>query len=403
MPQLMRRFSKIESKAGRETIFIETIGFAKGAFQEEVRLWSNGLLNSHGGVIYFGVNSSGIIKGKLISRKEEDDLRLAVDRTFGHFQPFVSSQHYRLSFVPLDGGYRYIELKVSIGEMGEIYEDGRQQVYIIDAAKLIGPLHPQELQELILLKYKQSIEGAEEAAKYCTPNLHRAKSLARTAKKPAVLSPIVENNTPPSTSVTITKIQSASKKRPASPLISSGTIINAGDTSIEITCIKSPPKPAAVSKTKPNSTTVSTAAAKTTTSQKPSTTKSTTTTTTTTTKKTQKDLSTQKENKPMSSEKPVSSKTTKTSKIVQKLYSPRSYSSVRRCSPNMNATVQRTYSIGRSAPPPPPSHYGGYFQQPQAPMHEGGYNFNNNYDGANNWNNNINRNHFYNRFGFGLY
>ena len=34
----------------------------------------------------------------------------------------------RLSFVSLEGGYKYIELKVSIGEMGEIYEDGHQQV-----------------------------------------------------------------------------------------------------------------------------------------------------------------------------------------------------------------------------------------------------------------------------------
>lgn len=36
---------------------------------------------------------------------------------------------FRLSFISLEeGSYRYIELKVSIGELGEIYEDGTQKV-----------------------------------------------------------------------------------------------------------------------------------------------------------------------------------------------------------------------------------------------------------------------------------
>ena len=38
---------------------------------------------------------AGTIRGKSICRKEEDELRLAIDRTLGSFQPFVSSQLYR--------------------------------------------------------------------------------------------------------------------------------------------------------------------------------------------------------------------------------------------------------------------------------------------------------------------
>ena len=42
---------------------------------------------------------------------------------------FVSTFFARLSFVWLEeGSYKYIELKVSIGELGEIYEDGTTKV-----------------------------------------------------------------------------------------------------------------------------------------------------------------------------------------------------------------------------------------------------------------------------------
>ena len=43
----------------------------------------------------------GVIKGRDISRKEEDEFRLVVDRVIGSFQPFVSSKHYR-SVVPIE-------------------------------------------------------------------------------------------------------------------------------------------------------------------------------------------------------------------------------------------------------------------------------------------------------------
>ena len=51
-----------------------------------------------------------------------------------------------------------------------------------DTGDLIGPLYPQELKELILLKYKESMEGAEEALKFTTPNLAAVRAKAKIAK-----------------------------------------------------------------------------------------------------------------------------------------------------------------------------------------------------------------------------
>lgn len=179
---VLQKFNVLKVKEGRETVFIKEIGYPKGQFKEDVRRYANGLLNSHGGVIYFGVNSCGQVLGSRISRKDEDDYRLAVDHAFGSFQPFVTASHYRLSFLEVKDGSRtntIIELKVSVGEIGEIYEDGCLKVYLVDAGSLIGPLYPQELKELILLKYKESLEGAEQAARFATPNLAVAREKAK--------------------------------------------------------------------------------------------------------------------------------------------------------------------------------------------------------------------------------
>ena len=143
----------------------------------------NGLLNSHGGVIYFGVTTDGIITGVRISRKEEDDFRLAIDQTIGQFLPLVSADLYRLSFITLKAHhhhYKIIELKVSVGKVGDIYEDGEAKVFIIDNTLLIGPLWPQELRELILLKYKEATESAEDVAKFETPHLAVARAAAKS-------------------------------------------------------------------------------------------------------------------------------------------------------------------------------------------------------------------------------
>ena len=181
---ILQRFTFMQIKDGRETVFIRETGNAKG-FKDSVRKYANGLLNSHGGIIYFGIDPNATIIGMKISRKEEDDFRLSIDHTIGSFQPFISGNLYRLTFIPLQvqnqvSDYKVIELKVSVGEIGEIYEDGLSKVYIIDATSLIGPLFPQELKELIILKYKESIEGAEEANKYMTPHLAVARATAKS-------------------------------------------------------------------------------------------------------------------------------------------------------------------------------------------------------------------------------
>ena len=160
----------------------------------------NAFLNSHGGVLYLGVAPNGSIIGSRISRKDEDEYRLAVDHTIGSFQPFIAASLYRLSFLPMEydkrdgvtSDHKVIILKVSVGDIGEIYENGCSKVFIIDEGNLIGPLYPQELKELILLKYKVNIEGAEEAKKYTTPNLAAVRASARKKEVPKKLVTISE-------------------------------------------------------------------------------------------------------------------------------------------------------------------------------------------------------------------
>ena len=151
-------------------------------------MYANGLLNSQIDVIYFGVTKTGIAGGIVISHKQEDEYRLACDRVISNFEPFVSANHYRLTFLSIENNrgqsrLMIIELKVSVGDLGEIYEDGHQKVYLVDETIKIGPLDPQEIKELVLLKYKESIEGAEEANNLLTPHLMKARQSTKINKK----------------------------------------------------------------------------------------------------------------------------------------------------------------------------------------------------------------------------
>ena len=117
----LERLSFMTSKEGRETVFIRNAGHPKDMFNDLVRKNVNGLLNSHGEVIYVGVVPDRNIVGLRINRKGEEDFRLSVDHTIGSFMPFVSAK------------------------------------------------------VLIILKYKESIERDEEVKKYCTPYLAAAR------------------------------------------------------------------------------------------------------------------------------------------------------------------------------------------------------------------------------------
>ena len=209
------RFDKMPVRNGRETIFLKETGHCRSLFKVHVRKLVNGLLNSHGGVIYFGVNLEGIITGLHISRKDEDEYRLAVDHTISKFLPLVGANLYRLSFLTLQernhhndvSSYKIIELKVSVGNLGDIYEDGDAKVFIMDNLSLIGPLHPQELRELILLKHKEAMEGTEEVAKFATPHLEQARNKVRSKKVSAPgtlfsVAEVLEDKTPPRKVVT---------------------------------------------------------------------------------------------------------------------------------------------------------------------------------------------------------
>ena len=133
------RFNRMPVRNGRETVFMKETGSCRGLFKVHVRKLVNGLLNSHGGIIYFSVTLDGIITGLRISRKEEVEFRLAVDHTIRKFSPLVSADLYRISFLPLrernhpseSSSYKLIELTNSVGKLGDIYEDGESKMIII--------------------------------------------------------------------------------------------------------------------------------------------------------------------------------------------------------------------------------------------------------------------------------
>ncbi|XP_065677769.1 uncharacterized protein LOC100215136 isoform X3 [Hydra vulgaris] len=204
----LKRYSNIKVKEGREVVFLESIGYPGGSFKDKVRSYCNAFLNSHGGILYFGCGSDGCIYGGNITRKMEDDYRLAFDSVVRNFVPFVPVDKYRLSFLFIDNekDLAIIEIKVSIGDVGEIYEDGLCNVYIIDCGSLVGPLYPQELRELILLKYKESVEGAEEAKKFFTPNIIQAREKVKLTSQKRKLEPIVEESTAKVPPINIVKI-----------------------------------------------------------------------------------------------------------------------------------------------------------------------------------------------------
>ncbi|XP_065651821.1 uncharacterized protein LOC100215136 isoform X4 [Hydra vulgaris] len=211
----LKRYSNIKVKEGREVVFLESIGYPSGSFKDKVRSYCNAFLNSHGGILYFGCGSDGCIYGGNITRKTEDDYRLAFDSVVRNFVPFVPVDKYRLSFLFIENekDLAIIEIKVSIGDVGEIYEDGLCNVYIIDCGSLVGPLYPQELRELILLKYKESVEGAEEVKKFFTPNIIQAREKAKLTSQKRKLEPIAEESRAKVPPINIVKINRGLSKQ----------------------------------------------------------------------------------------------------------------------------------------------------------------------------------------------
>ncbi|XP_065062607.1 uncharacterized protein LOC135689351 [Rhopilema esculentum] len=152
----------------KDTIFISDAT----RFQQDVRRNSNGLINANGGVIYFGITTSGRVEGVYVSRTREDEYRLTVDCTIGSFQPFYAPFNYRIIFHPINKtDYKVIELKISAGAPGQIYEDGQQKLYLFSDNEVLGPLWPLEIQHLVKKRFQESLKSFTGLESYTTPAL----------------------------------------------------------------------------------------------------------------------------------------------------------------------------------------------------------------------------------------
>ena len=153
-------------QTGQQYLFLGLqLGYCSGSFSQTVRKACNALINTAGGIIVFGVEKeTGIIKGvsEELNREQQDLYRLAVDRELRNFTPSVQPDSYRINIVGIDElgektsrARHVLEIKVSVGR--DMFEDSRQEVYVVKHNKVHGPLFPQELKDLVLIKYKEEI------------------------------------------------------------------------------------------------------------------------------------------------------------------------------------------------------------------------------------------------------
>ena len=93
------------------------------------------------------MRKTGVIYGDVITRKEEDNLKLIIDEIFKKMNPHVQTDTYRVTFTPVVGssfGRRYggygvmgatklqvLEIRVAPGDPFSLYEDQSHEV--IDA------------------------------------------------------------------------------------------------------------------------------------------------------------------------------------------------------------------------------------------------------------------------------
>ena len=92
------------------------------------------MLNTTGGVMFYGVRPSGTIYGERINRKEQDNLKNIIDDTVKRIIPSVRLDMYRLSFIPVDGGpcdRVVLKISVKLGDPVKLYEDAHHNVRIV--------------------------------------------------------------------------------------------------------------------------------------------------------------------------------------------------------------------------------------------------------------------------------
>ena len=58
----------------------------------------------------------------------------------------------------LENAYLYIiQKKIGAGPIGEIYINSTEQVYVVRQRDFFGPLIPQEIEELVMAKYRKDM------------------------------------------------------------------------------------------------------------------------------------------------------------------------------------------------------------------------------------------------------
>lgn len=91
------------------------------------------MLNAAGGILVYGVRQNGVIYGERITRKEQDNLNLAIDNIVKRIIPTVGLEMYNVSFVPVDGvkdeqDLQVLMIRVQPGEAYQLYEDPQHEV-----------------------------------------------------------------------------------------------------------------------------------------------------------------------------------------------------------------------------------------------------------------------------------
>ncbi|XP_046858415.1 schlafen-like protein 1 [Xenia sp. Carnegie-2017] len=155
---MYRKGEKYKTKPGRTYFFINQPGFPEKKFTEAINTYCNALINSDGGIIVFGVDDSGYVNGFELSRKYEDMYKLRFDAAIRQMRPTIHPHQYRLNVMYIEKQRRAIfEIRMSAGELEHIYENSKQEMYIVKDKKLYGPLHPCEIHQIVLAKFKEEI------------------------------------------------------------------------------------------------------------------------------------------------------------------------------------------------------------------------------------------------------
>jgi len=173
--EFFRRGKAIKKDENKDVVFIPNTKY----FREDVQKYANGLINANGGVLFFGIKENGVVDGVYVSRKHEDEFRLTIDRVIGSFQPFYAPCNYRVIFHPIQSSMssKVIEIKISAGAPGQIYEDGREKIFLFSKNEILGPLWPQEIKKLVIQRFQENLDSLKGLENFTTPAVQRTSKV----------------------------------------------------------------------------------------------------------------------------------------------------------------------------------------------------------------------------------